>query len=62
MSKKHNDVIHAALIQAAAVLTQTYFVNRPQRGEETILEKFQEMLQGAEQKFSAHIASEHDKK
>lgn len=59
MAHKHSDVIHAALIQAAAVLTQTHVANWPVKTDEATLQKFQEMLKGVEQKFNAHIANDH---
>lgn len=62
MSKKHDPIIQAAIIQAAATLTETFWVaNKPVErdrfppSEYDIANKFSLMLDEVEEKFDAHL-------
>ncbi|PAK77806.1 hypothetical protein [Acetobacter fabarum] len=71
MAQKHNDVIHAALLETAATLTSAYFARLPPSlvtsaaGEEgrknDMIRVFTAMLEKIEHAYDAHLAKHGEK-
>lgn len=69
MSKKHDPIIHAAIIQAAATLTASYYAARKSLKEtmydgipyeDDFGKRFAKMLEQVETRFDNHIRQHND--
>lgn len=71
MTQKHNDVIHAALLEAAATLTSAYYAGivrtamihpcSEKNRKEDVAKVFSQMLEKAEHAYDAHLAKHNEK-
>lgn len=71
MTQKHNDVIHAALLESAATLTSAYYAgvvrtamlhpDHETTRKEEVAGVFAEMLEKVERAYDAHLAKHNEK-
>ncbi|MCP1221356.1 hypothetical protein NKW45_05780 [Acetobacter orientalis] len=63
MSKKHDPIIHAAIIQAAATLASGIMMANATRGlgSTGYASAFAEALEAVETKYDAHLTKHHEK-
>lgn len=63
MSKKHDPIIHAAIIQAAATITAGGMIARAARGAlpQPAFDEFSAALELVEARYDAHLKSHNEK-